>query len=231
MIVSLNEVQATATKAVRACGHPVGIADDMGFAIRWLCARELPGVALLLAALDGYVPVEPLLAGGGDRLRLSGANGVPLSAVRVGMSVVELALTDESPRSVHVDVLTHPLLVVPFVARHGSGRLAVRWSTPEGAVVAESPGDGLRLRAQSTAPLTATSGYDVIVGAAPIGDSPPVLVSAVELQAAADRTLDTGCLVVDEEWERLERLAWRTYVPVSAESRLRGAGAGLTDND
>ena len=29
----------------------------------------------------------------------------------------------------------------------------------------------------------------------------------------------------------LEELAHQTYVPASEESRLRGAGAGLTDND
>ena len=38
--------------------------------------------------------------------------------------------------------------------------------------------------------------------------------------------------VVDAaEWERLEGLAAATYVPASTESRLRGAGAGLLDDE
>lgn len=32
-------------------------------------------------------------------------------------------------------------------------------------------------------------------------------------------------------WDRLQKLACKSYVPASAESRLAGAGAGLTDND
>ncbi len=33
------------------------------------------------------------------------------------------------------------------------------------------------------------------------------------------------------QWRRLNELAMKSYVPASAESRLAGAGAGLTDND
>jgi hypothetical protein len=35
----------------------------------------------------------------------------------------------------------------------------------------------------------------------------------------------------DFGWDRITELARRTYVPASDQSRLRGAGAGLTDND
>jgi hypothetical protein len=35
----------------------------------------------------------------------------------------------------------------------------------------------------------------------------------------------------DEIWEALSAFAHRTYVPASEASRLKGAGAGLTDND
>lgn len=35
----------------------------------------------------------------------------------------------------------------------------------------------------------------------------------------------------DDDWRRIGALAARTYVPSTEESRARGAGAGLTDND
>jgi hypothetical protein len=35
----------------------------------------------------------------------------------------------------------------------------------------------------------------------------------------------------EEIWEALGRFAHRTYVPATEASRLKGAGAGLTDND
>ena len=37
--------------------------------------------------------------------------------------------------------------------------------------------------------------------------------------------------IEDEIWEGLSTFAHRTYVPASEASRLKGAGAGLTDND
>jgi len=40
-----------------------------------------------------------------------------------------------------------------------------------------------------------------------------------------------ACEFSDEVWEFLAALAAKTYVPATEESRLAGAGAGLTDND
>ena len=37
--------------------------------------------------------------------------------------------------------------------------------------------------------------------------------------------------VGDNGWEKLGALAYKTYVPASEQSRISGAGAGLTDND
>ena len=45
-------------------------------------------------------------------------------------------------------------------------------------------------------------------------------------------SLRTGPVdIADEIWEALSAFAHRTYVPASESSRLKGAGAGLTDND
>ena len=40
-----------------------------------------------------------------------------------------------------------------------------------------------------------------------------------------------GCDVDDEAWRHLSALAHRTFAPATDESRLAGAGAGLTDTD
>ncbi len=37
--------------------------------------------------------------------------------------------------------------------------------------------------------------------------------------------------VADDVWQRLEQLEFQTYAPESELSRIRGAGAGVTDND
>jgi hypothetical protein len=45
------------------------------------------------------------------------------------------------------------------------------------------------------------------------------------------RPLAEGFTVADAVWRELLKLAARTYVPASEQSRLKGAGAGLSDND
>lgn len=58
---------------------------------------------------------------------------------------------------------------------------------------------------------------DVITFADPSEDLPPSRPAAPHIDAAV--------------WSQLEGFAHATYVPATAESRLSGAGAGLTDND
>jgi len=56
----------------------------------------------------------------------------------------------------------------------------------------------------------------------------------IEAGAGSSPSLRPGTGAVDigdEIWEALGRFAHRTYVPATEASRLKGAGAGLTDND
>lgn len=163
--------------------------------------------------------------------------------LRVGASLVELStvrpgLSDDAPRRpVAVESLTHPLLLVPFVARDRTGRISARWSTADGPVVVEPAAGGIRIRAGSREALGALVGrdviigWDVIIGAARADDRLPIAWNPADLEAASQRSIDNGCAVDDVEWAHLGELAGRTYIPVSEGSRLRGAGAGVTDND
>ena len=51
---SLGEVGALAVKAARGAGMPWGLADETGFAVKWLQARSLPGVTALCRYLSRY---------------------------------------------------------------------------------------------------------------------------------------------------------------------------------
>lgn len=249
MIVSLNEIAATSAKAAVGCGYGVGIGDEMGFAVRWLCRRELPGLAVILAALEEHggspPPVDASVSDGGtgDHRLVASSSGGPLPAAAVAPSLIELVLADRPDfRPVRVARLTHPLLLVPFAARAavaGGGGMVVGWSSAEGSVLVEARDRGARIRAATRSALTSPVALDVVVAVSNQEADPsrtpddelPIAVSAADLRAASERSVAGGCSVDDAHWERLRRLAWRTYVPVSDESRLRGAGAGLTDND
>jgi hypothetical protein len=55
----------------------------------------------------------------------------------------------------------------------------------------------------------------------------PASSSRAKVSVVQSGPVDIG----DEIWEALSAFAHRTYVPASEASRLKGAGAGLTDND
>ena len=65
------------------------------------------------------------------------------------------------------------------------------------------------------------------------GRADSVTVRGVK-HSAADRPAPRSAervQVSPDDWAVLKGLAQRTYVPATDESRLRGAGAGLDDND
>ena len=226
MIVSLNEIAATAAKAVRGCGHPEGLAEEMGFAVRWLCQRELPGIPLLLAALGEGARSDVELIEGSDRriVRTAGGRG-PVSVLRVGASLVELSTVRPGPpddsllRPVAVESLTDPLLLVPFVARDRSGRVTARWSTADGPVVVGPAADGMRIRAKSQAALGASVGAGRRCRSGRRAtradrsarhdreDRLPIVHSPADLEAASQRSIANGCTVDDVEWAQLGDLA------------------------
>ena len=59
----------------------------------------------------------------------------------------------------------------------------------------------------------------------------------VKLSAISDKIelkysqVPNRCKVADDVWNRLEELTYLTYAPATEESRVLGAGAGLSDND
>lgn len=106
--VSLNEVEMTTLKAARGSGLPWGIAEEAGFACRWLAARGLPFAEPLACVLIDPKG-SPLLA------------GISFSD-KPHAAVVSCPLT--------LDGIVEPLLLLPFianVARATRQLLRVQW--------------------------------------------------------------------------------------------------------
>lgn len=108
------------------------------------------------------------------------------------------------------DAMHQPLLLAPFLMQTG-GDATLAW--PDCAVEVSSR--GITISGSNSCPAS------------------PVQVR-IEPAAAASPSMrpGTGAVdIADEIWEALGRFAHRTYVPATEASRLKGAGAGLTDND
>jgi hypothetical protein len=235
MIVSLNEIAETAKKASRGCGHYFGIAEEMAFAVRWLCERGLPGTEKLLHALEQFEAVQFEISDTVGELRITGNGGKPLPALTLAPSIAELLVAHRrKPKIVKVRSLTHPLLLVPFLARAADSDEVI-WShfttIDANSVMINCAGGGAQICADDASALL-TARADQLTCRWGTGQTDiPELCRPHQLCAKHESAIQRGCDISNAVWEKLLNFAHNTYVPSSEASRLTGAGAGLTDND
>ena len=108
------------------------------------------------------------------------------------------------------DAMHQPLLLAPFLMQ-ARQEATLSWQGCEVGVAA----GGVTVRGDEVCP------------ASPVQVRIDAGVSALPAKKPGTGAVD----IADEIWEALGRFAHRTYVPATEASRLKGAGAGLTDND
>lgn len=208
MNLSLNEIEATAKRAVRGAGYPWGVAEDASKSTRWLCRNGHDGVAALAVLLDqdfacsaDHRPhaTDETWRGAGD-----------LCPLVTGAFLSDCA---QSLRSgpITMQRVAVPLLILPFAA---NAALELRCC----------------VRVEMDGHVAMTDGDNLLCA-----DMLPELAERITVHTSeavpslrprsAQMNPDPG------SWDRLAALAHRTYAPATRESRLRGAGAGLSDND
>jgi hypothetical protein len=206
---SLNEVEALAKKAARGAGYPWGLAEEAARATRWLCARDVDGCTELADLLD-VVDGTDLRARAPQTGNGSWTGQDPLCPIVAGAALSDRA---EALRTapLRFDATLRPMLLVAFAAqsaRQLDTTLILTWP----GTVAVTDGAQLRL----TGPPCALADRVAIAIGGDVADASP-------RTTRADPPPDI--------WNRLNRFAHRTYAPATAASRLKGAGAGLSDTD
>ena len=210
MILSLNEVEATAKRAARGAGYPWGFAEEAAKATRWLCAHGIDccGVlARLLAQFDKSEIAANAPQTGGDTWIAAEGTLCPLTT---GTAISDRAA---KLRTSHIRLgrIAEPLMLLPFVAQSASqlqATVSVAWP----GVTATTDGTRLSLTGE---PGVIADDVTVQIGGE-VGD-------CVRLRSRSEPDPDT--------LELLGKFSHRTYAPATEESRLLGAGAGLSDND
>ncbi len=219
---SLNEIEASARKAARGAGMTWGLAEEAGKATRWLAARGLPNVSTLLTLLsenDGkdYDSLCPQ-----NLSQNWSASGGVLCPVIAGSTLNDLAHNIVLGQEIKLEAVNCPALILPILGRaskalgHG---FRISW---EGVVINILP-DTLYLETGTIEDLGTTFTSEVVVDGL---SSDSGNVSGLNIERVVK-----GVPLNNQDWCHLQTFAARTYVPASEESRLLGAGAGLTDND
>ena len=217
VIVSLNEIDASARRAARGAGMDWGLAEEAGKAVRWLAAHGLPSVTILAGLLEARQgrPLDAM-----KPLRLTGswqaAEG-PLCPIIAGAALSDLAGEIIRGRTIVLGPASAPLLLVAFlgpVAAAQGANFTVTWDGAEIFISPQGPIADAEPRGLEAAMV------------------PRVAIAAAPRTGRAAVPAKLAGVAVDEAiWQRLQYWAAKTYVPASEQSRILGAGAGLSDND
>lgn len=208
--LSGNETETLCLKAARGGGMPWGLAEEAGFAAKWLQLRGVDGPAALLAHLDwlatrdfdAVCPISP------EDLRPR--DGGILCPIVTGATLSDMAELPQAP----VGPVTAPILLVPFlhvVARQAERTVLATWRdgrvavSPDGRI--DGPIDLLSVAKEATLELADTDASEP--------ESP---------ESGQDRRPSAACLA------RLNDYAMNITVPASRSSRI-DAGAASDDND
>lgn len=210
MSYSLNEVEATAKRAARGAGYSWGLAEEAGKAARWLCARDLDGCAALARLLDQFqgdheADWTPITEGA----QWQAAAG-RLCPLLTGAAISDRANSLQNG-NVSLEALVEPILLIPFAASCAR-RLQKVVSIDFSQTNAVTDGDALSVDGRFPA----------------LADEATVTIGG---KIATPQPQCSRAKPSPETWQVLNRFAQRTYAPATEESRLTGAGAGLSDND
>ncbi|MDU8927382.1 DUF3726 domain-containing protein [Alisedimentitalea sp. MJ-SS2] len=206
MSFALNEVEVTAKKATRGAGYDWGLAEEAGKATRWLCIQGLDGPTLLASLLAAGYAGE--LSNHRPKTLAAPWNGAEsLCPLITGSALSDCAATLPG----EIGATTAPAILLPFVAS-----------------AARQTGKPLQL---SGSGFSAWTDGDALS----VQGSIPAEVERLTLEHAGETALGNPELTRSTPdaaaWDTLNQFAHRIYAPATEESRLLGAGAGLTDND
>lgn len=212
-------MEAYGRRAARGAGMSWGLAEEAGKAARWLSARGLPGVELLLRLLtanDGrpYDSVAPVIDAGRWRAPVG-----ELCPVCCGAALSDRIADLPPGEDIVFGALAYPLLLAPFLdypQRPRNECHGLRW-----------PGFHLWISAQGVALEYGNAAVLYCERA----DEARLAVHRNRQVRPTHHPRTAGVAIQAPVWLALDELGKRTYVPASAESRARGAGAGRTDND
>ncbi len=197
-----------------------GLAEEAGKAVRWLELRCIASVPMMRHHLEthsgaAFAEIAPDISG-----ETWTAPGGTLCPIAAGAAVSDHLDGAETGARISLGATACPVLLAGIIGRaaEATGRvISVTWADETLVLCNAGPDTGRIGSALLMARLAETVTVDF--------DFSPIDVPQ-------GRPPGTGALsVADEDWNALKALAARTYVPESEQSRLSGAGAGLSDND
>ena len=233
MHVSNAEIETLTCKAAVGVGLPVGLAEEAGAAAAWLSAAAFAGTEIAYRAIENLRKgkARPVIVSSHSESLCPDTKGKLASVMYAAPSIFDFLQTTSPVTVVRLD---EPLLLF--------GHLVCSSSIPAVELVLHSVGStgevlqGViqtghgRLEGPPLSNQEAKNGSEVSVTMVGISEDRNFKPTKKEIDVRRV-AIQRGVAVNEAIWTELKRLAAQTLVPESVESKQRGAGAGLIDND
>ncbi|SVA12463.1 uncharacterized protein METZ01_LOCUS65317, partial [marine metagenome] len=211
----------------------VGLAEDAGVAAAWLSAAGFAGAEIAYRAIENIRKgkARPVIVSSHSESLCPDTKGKLASVMYAAPSIFDFLQTTSPVTVVRLD---EPLLLF--------GHLVCSSSIPAVELVLHSVGStgevlqGViqrghgRLEGPPLSNQEAKNGSEVSVTMVGISEDRNFKPTKKEIDVRRV-AIQRGVAVNEAIWTELKRLAAQTLVPESVESKQRGAGAGLIDND
>ena len=233
MHVSNAEIETLTCKAAVGVGLPVGLAEEAGAAAAWLSAAGFAGAEIAYRAIENLRKgkARPVIVSSHSESLCPDTKGKLASVMYAAPSIFDFLQTTSPVTVVRLD---EPLLLF--------GHLVCASAIPAGERVLHSGGatgevlQGViqrghgRLEGPPFSNQEAKNGSEVNVTMVGISEDRNFKPTKKEIDVRRV-AIQRGVAVNEAIWTELKRLAAQTLVPESVESKQRGAGAGMIDND
>ena len=233
MHVSNAEIETLTCKAAVGVGLPVGLAEEAGAAAAWLSAAGFAGAEIAYRAIENLRKgkARPVIVSSHSESLCPDTKGKLASVMYAAPSIFDFLQTTSPVTVVRLD---EPLLLFAHLVCSSSipaVELVLHSVGSTGAVLQGviKRGHG-RLEGPPLSNQEAKNGSEVSVTMVGISEDRNFKPTKKEIDVRRV-AIQRGVAVNEAIWTELKRLAAQTLVPESVESKQRGAGAGLIDND
>jgi len=206
--LSLSEISSLSTKAARGAGYSWGMAQEAGFAAKWLSQHGVNGAQCVARLLDqlGGKPLHEHVPQFSDDAISCPPDGTCSLALGCLISDLPHLITGRDP--VPFPMVIQPALLLPYLAHLGEGATEFALSMNGVEIRADGSSFDQALFDNGIPPMS-----DIAINGVPAGRRKPVEMPPQVRPGISQSVLD-----------KLERFARLTYVPESKLSRERGAG-------
>ena len=199
---SLSEIDTTSKRASKAAGFSWGVAEEIGKAIRSLELFGLPGIKNLNLYLNKIEKNHP------EKINKIGKENKnkELCPIYCGVAFLDQCQKLEILKKIKFYNVNYPILILPFISK-----------------ASEILGKKILIQFNNCSFLMnfnksiLSKNFDKQV------------INSVD--EVSINFLDNKNSFSDQEWNELYKISEKTFVEESDSLKVKGAGAGLTDND